>query len=134
MLRVCNVINHNSGCLGEMAFLMFCSLQFLCSKWRWGNSSVRSRAWRWRRCLNMWSQCFPPTIWRMHFRDGWTTTMPSTFKPAPLSRSSMSAMVEWSFPTWLHSLRNAATLSTRSMPRSMEGTDDQFIAGAYLNE
>ena len=32
--RVCNVINHNWECLGEMAFLMFCSLQFLCSKWR----------------------------------------------------------------------------------------------------
>ncbi|KAF3962752.1 hypothetical protein CMV_012771 [Castanea mollissima] len=62
----------------------------------------------------------------MDFRDGWTTTMPSTFKPTPLTRPTMSALVEWPSPNWLHSLRNTATLSTRSM----EGTDDQFIAGS----
>nr|POF25217.1 hypothetical protein CFP56_59765 [Quercus suber] len=66
----------------------------------------------------------------MNFRDGWTTTMRSTFKPTPLIRPTMSALVEWPSPTWLHSLRKAATLSTRSMSRSMEGTDDQFIAGS----
>nr|POE87197.1 hypothetical protein CFP56_75027 [Quercus suber] len=54
--------------------------------------------------------------------------MPSTFKTTPLTCPTMSALVEWPSPICLHSLRNTATLSTRSMPRSMEGTDDQFIA------
>nr|POE87196.1 hypothetical protein CFP56_75027 [Quercus suber] len=56
--------------------------------------------------------------------------MPSTFKTTPLTCPTMSALVEWPSPICLHSLRNTATLSTRSMPRSMEGTDDQFIAGS----
>lgn len=68
-------------------------------------------------------------MWRVQYREDWTTTMPSTSKPAPLTLSSMSVSVGWSSPTWLHSLRNAVTLSTSNMPRSTakEATDDQSV-------